>query len=898
MKFLDSLRFRTAALFRRSQMSAEMDDELRSHIQHRADDLERSGLRRAEAERRARLEFGGHARFKEECREAAGGTFIESLWQDLRFAFRMLRKSPGFTAVAGITLAVAIGANAVVFGVLNALILRPLKVPQAQSLYGIERGSDKAVNQSYPDYLDLRDRNRSFEDLAAYNVASVGLDTGNNPSGAWTMEVTGNYFDALHIQPYLGRFFHAADEHGPNSAPYIVLTYAYWHAHFQDDRGVVGRTVQLNKHPFTILGVAPQEFRGTLSFVFPDFWVPIVNQEQVEGVNVLNERGNHVMLMVLGHLKPGVTPAQAVADLDSIGSDLEKAYPKDDGHMTFTLIRPGLTGDWLGGPLRAFLTGLMLLAGLILLAACANLGSLFAARAADRSREMAVRLALGATRIRILRQLFTEAILISLIGGAVGLWGSILLMQALSVWQPLPTAPLQIPVTPDANVYAVALLLSLASGFLFGAVPVRQVLHTDPYQVIKSGLTGTVGRRITVRDLLLVAQIAICAVLVTSSMVAVRGLMRSLHSSFGFEPRNAMLVETALSMAGYTADKAPAMQKRMIDALATIPGVKSVGSVDRLPLYYGANSVNVFSDKTTDLRPANAAAEAVIYNISPEYFDAAQTTLLAGRTLTWHDDKNAPRVAVVNREFASKIFGSAASALNGYYKAKDGSRIQVVGIVEDGKYGSLSEDPQPAMFLPVLQSPSSQMCLVVRSNGPSNGSSQIGVGLNNDPQQLVAAIKSKVTGLDAGLPFTIRTWNQELESALFPSRMATLTLGVLGVLGAMLSVTGIFGLAAYSVSKRKRELGIRMALGAQPKEVLQAALGRPFKLLAFGSVAGLLLGILASRVLASIVYQATPRDPLVLAGVVFAMALLGLLATWIPAQRALSLDPVILLRED
>jgi predicted permease len=888
MKLLNSLRFRIATLFRRSQMSAEMEDELRSHIQHRADDLERSGLRRAEAERRARLEFGGHARFKEECHEAAGGTFIESLWQDLRFAFRMLRKSPGFTAVAVVTLAVAIGANAVVFGVLNALILRPLNVPQAQSLYGIERGSDKAVNQSYPDYLDLRERNRSFEDLAAYNVATVGLDTGNNPSSAWLLEVTGNYFDALGVQPYLGRFIHASDERGPNSAPYIVLTYAYWHSHFQDDRGVVGRTVQLNKYPFTILGVAPPEFRGTLSFVFPDFWVPIVNQEQVEGVNVLNERGNRGILMVLGHLKAGVTPAQAVADLNSVGSYLEKAYPKEDGQMTFALTRPGLTGDWLGGPLRAFLSGLMLLAGLILLAACANLGSLFAARASDRSREVAVRLALGSTRLRILRQLFTEAVLISLIGGAVGLWGSVLLMQALSVWQPLPTAPIQIPVSPDANVYAVALLLSLASGFLFGAVPVRQVLRTDPYQVIKSGSIVAVGRRFTVRDLLLVVQIAICAVLVTSSMVAVRGMMRSLHSSLGFEPQDAMLVETALSMAGYSGDKVPVMQKRMIDALETIPGVKSVGSVDRLPLYYGDNSTNVFADKTTDLRPANAAAEAAVYNISPEYFDAAQTTLLAGRTLTWHDDKNAPRVAVVNREFASKIFGSATSALGGYYKS-NGSRIQVVGIVEDGKYGSLAEDPQPAMFYSILQSPSSQMCLVLRSNGLS---------ANNDSRQLVAAIKSKVTDLDAGLPFIIRTWNQELESALFPSRMATLTLGVLGVLGAMLSVTGIFGLAAYSVSKRKRELGIRMALGAQPREVLRAALGRPFKLLAFGSVAGLLLGIMASRVLASIVYQATPRDPFVLAGVVLAMALLGLLATWIPAQRALSLDPAMLLRED
>ena len=883
MRLLDSLRFRIATLFRRSQMNAEMEDELRSHIQHRADDLERSGLPRAEAERRARIEFGGQVRYKEECREAAGGTLIESLQQDVRFALRMLHKSPGFTAVAVVTLAVAIAANAVVFGVLNALILRPLNVPQAQSLYGLERGSDKAVNQSYPDYLDLRDRNRSFEDLAAYNVAAVGLDTGNNPSSAWILEVTGNYFDALGIQPYLGRFFHGSDEHGSNSAPYIVLTYAFWHSHFQDDRGVVGRVVQLNKHPFTILGVAPPEFRGTLVFVFPDFWVPIVNQEQVEGVNVLNARGKRGILMVLGHLKAGVTPSQAVADLNSIGSYLEKTYPKDDGQMTFSLTRPGLAGDWLGRPLRAFLTGLMLLAGLILLAACANLGSLFAARAADRSREVALRLALGATRIRILRQLFTEAVLISLIGGTAGLWCSVVLLRGLSAWRPLPTAPLQVPVNPDANVYGVALLLSLASGFLFGAVPVRQVLHTDPYQVIKSGSTGTVGR-ITVRDLLLVVQIAICALLVTSSLVAVRGLVRSLHSSFGFEPQNAMLVETALSMAGYSGDTVPAMQKRMINALETIPGVQSVGLVDRLPLYYGANSSYVFTDKTTDLRPANAAAEAMRYNISPEYLDAARTTLLAGRTLTWHDDKGAPRVAVVNREFASKIFGSATNAMNSYYKTKDGSRIQVVGIVEDGKYASLAEDPQPAMFLPILQSPSSQACLVVRSNG--------------DSQQLVAAIKSTVQDLDAGLPFTIRTWNQELESALFPSRMATLSLGVLGVMGAMLSITGIFGMAAYSVSKRLKELGIRMALGAQRKEVLQAALGRAFKLLTIGSAAGLLLGILASRVLAFIVYQATPRDPLVLAGVVLAMLLLGLLATWIPAKRALSIDPMILLREE
>ena len=810
---------------------------------------------------------------------------MQTLWQDLRYAVRMLNKSRGFTAVAVLTLALGIGANAVVFSVLNALILHPLRVPDADSLYGLQHGDEASSYQSYPDYLDLRDRNRSFDDLAAYDAAQVALDTGENTVRAWIGVTTGNYFDVLQIQPYLGRFFHASDEHGANSAPYIVLTYEYWHTNFQEDRGVLGRVVQLNKHPFTIIGIAPPEFHGTLVFFNPAFFVPIVNQEQVEGVNDLNARGKRWVFMVMGHLKAGVTPPQAVADLNSIGSWLEKTYPKDDDKRTFTLARPSLYGDYLGRPVRAFMTGLMLLAGLILLAACANLGSLFAARAADRSREVALRLALGASRLQVLRQLFTEAALLSLVGGAVGLWGSVVLLSSLSVWQPFSRWPIHLSVNPDANVYGVAVLLTLASGFLFGAVPVRQVLHTDPYEIVKSGSIAKIGRRITVRDLLLVGQIAICAVLVTSSMVAVRGLVRSLHSDFGFDPRNAMLLDTDLTMAGYSGDKVPEMQRRMIDALETIPGVKSVGFIDSAPLVSGSFRGSLaFTDDKTDLRPSNAAADAFLLSISPEYFHAAGTALLSGRAFTWHDDENAPRVAVINQEFARRVFGSVTNAMGRYFKKKDGTRIQVVGIVEDGKYNRITEDLQPAMFVPVLQSPSSQTYLVVRSE--------------RDPGQLVAAIRSTMRNLDAGLPLYLEPWNKELDTALFASRMAAMTLGVMGAMGAMLSITGIFGLAAYSVSKRLRELGIRMALGAQRKQVLQAALARPFKLLAFGSAAGLLLGILASRILAFIVYQATPRDPLVLAGVVLAMSLLGIVATWIPAQRALSIDPMILLREE
>jgi predicted permease len=806
---------------------------------------------------------------------------MQTLWQDLRFGIRMLKKYPGFAGVAMVTLAVAIGANAVVFSALNGLILRALNVPRPESLYLVEH-VDKDSSESYPDYLDLRDRNRSFEDLAAYNINQAALDNGKNASRAWVYEVSANYFDVLGIQPYLGRVFHPSDEH----ATEMVLTYAYWHSHFQDDRSIVGRVVHLNKHAFTVVGVTPPEFRGTVLIFSPDFFVPMVNQGQEDAADLLKGRGNRWISEVIGHLKVGVTPAQAIADLNSIGADLEKTYPKDDAQMRFGLERAGLPGGGFSSALQAFLAGLMLLAGLILLAACANLGSLFAARAADRSREVALRLALGAGRTRILRQLFTEALLISLMGGAAGLWVSVGLLHWLGAWHPFPQYPIHMPVEPDATVHGVALLLSLVSGLLFGVVPVKQVLRTDPYQIIKSGATGSVARRLTARDLLLGIQIAICAVLVTSSMVAVRGLLRSLHGNFGFEPRNAMLANTDLKMAGYTAESVPAMQKRMMDAMASISGVTSVGLVNVPPLEAACCSEsNIFTDKTPDLRPSNTAARVIKFSISPEYLQAVGTPLLAGRDLTWHDDMNAPRVAIVNLIFASRIFGSSANALGGYYKVDDGTRIQVVGIVEDGKYSpNVTEDLRPAMFLPILQSPSTDAWLVVRSSG--------------NPQQLATAMRTKLRDLDAGLPAFIQTWSQAIDGALFPSRMAALSLGVIGVMGAMLSVTGIFGMAAYSVSKRLRELGIRMALGAQPKEVLKAALGRAFKLLAFGSTAGLLLGLLASPVLAVIVYQATPRDPFVLTGVVLAMALLGLIATWIPAQRALSINPAILMREE
>ncbi len=804
-------------------------------------------------------------------------------FQDLRFALRQLRKSLGFSLTAVLTLAMAIGANAVVFSVLNGMFLRPLSVPAPHSLYVLERANDKSTNLSYPEYIDLRDRNKSFEDLAGYTIPQVGLDTGEGATPTWGVEATGNYFDALGIHPYIGRFFHPSDEHGANSAPYMVLGYAFWHTQFHDDRGVVGRVVKVNNHPFTIIGVAPADFRGTLVFYSPNFFVPLVDKELVEGATDLNDRGSRGLLGVEGHLKAGVSREEAIADLNSIGAWLEKTYPRDEHQMTFALGRPSLLGDEMGRPIQAFIVGLMLLATLILLAACANLGSLFAARAADRSRELALRLALGSSRKRVLRGLFTEAVLISLVGGGIGLWASVALLRWLSMWQPFGNFPVHTPVTPDAGVYGIALLLTLLSGFFFGAVPAGQVLRASPYEIVKAGYVAKTGRGLSARDVLLVVQIAICAVLVTSSLVAVRGLVRALHGNFGFDPERSMLVSADLHMAGYGGDRMPIMQRRMLDAVKAIPGVEAAGWSDPL-LLNDSNASNVFSDATADLRAANAVASPYMYHISPEYLKAEGTVLLAGRALTWHDDGDSPRVAVINREFAQKIFGSVTGALNQHFKMPDGTRVEVVGVAEDGKYNTLGEDPHPAMFLPLLQWPSNTAWMVVRSS--------------REPQALGVAIKRALREVDAGLPVGVEKRYDEMATVFFGPKMATLALGVLGTMGAMLSITGIFGLAAYTVSKRLRELGIRVALGAQRVDVLKAALGRAFRLLAVGSAAGLLLGLLATRVLALIVYQATPSDPLVLAGVVVAMLTVGLVAASIPARRALSIDPLILLREE
>jgi predicted permease len=884
MNVLAYFRSLGAKFFRRSQVEEELEEELRAHVELRADDLVRSGMDRAAAERQARIEFGAREKFKEESYAALGANFLDTLLSDVRLALRVLRKSRGFAFAAIVTLALAIGANAVVFGVMDALVLHTIDVPNANTLFGTQYGADTGF-QSYPNYADLRDRNRSFQDLAAFNFTlGTAIDSGNDPTAASGFSTTGNYFTVLDVHPYLGRLYSAEDEHGPGSAPFLVLSYGYWHSRFQDDRNIIGRIVRVNKHPFTVIGVTPPEFRGTIMFVSPDFFLPIVEQEVIGGNSITDRANTAALFETFGHLKPDVTPKQAEADVNRVAEELAKAYPREFERKHMVVGRTGLSA--FSGAVHGFVAALMALAGMILLAACANLGGLFAAHASDRAKEVALRLALGSTRRRILRQLMIEAMLLALGGGTLGVIGGMPLLQRLSTWSPFAGAPIHVPVTMDARIYAAAFALALLSGLLFGLVPVRQVMQAHPYEVVKAGTAAKAGRKFTPRDVLLVVQIAICALLVTASLVAVRGLVRSMYASYGFDPRNVMAAGVNLANVGYSGHQIQQFDRRMIDAMTAIPGVEAVGLVNNYPplVYTAAFREKVFTEQTRDRTASNVALQPFRFNVSPGYLKAAGTTLLAGRDFTWHDDKSAPVPALANRQFVLRMFGSTNGAMGKHFRMANGTLVEIVGIVEDGKYMALTEDQEPAILMPSTLYDDPQSYLIVRSK--------------RDPEQLQRLMRAKIRELDAGLPVDIQSWNQLLEVVQFPAKVATIALGVLGMMGAILSITGIFGMAAYSVSKRLKELGIRIALGARRREVLGTALGRAVKLLACGSAAGLLLGILASRVLASIVYQATPRDPIVLGGVVFAMALLGLLATWIPAQRALSVNPMMLLREE
>jgi predicted permease len=829
----------------------------------------------------ALLRFGNQVVMKERSIGADAALGFASVGRDVMYALRQLRRSPAFALTAVVTLALGIGANIVVFSVLNAVLLHPLNVRDPQSLYQLRHKAwmqGRLLTTSYPALEDYRRRNTTFSDLVGIDAYSHAVLTWRNaPYNLSGDEVTGNYFDLLGVTPEAGRFFHEAEEHGQNSAPYVVLSDAIWRRAFGADPSIVGATVDLNKRPFTVVGVAAPQFHGTERFAWPDYWVPMVNQEQVDGSSGEQDRTS-VAVTVIGRLKPGVTQQQATDDLNAISTELAKEYPQSDDGQPLRLIHPGLIGDT-GDVIREFLWSVNALALLVLLAACANLATLFAARAADRGRELAVRVALGSTRGRLARQLLTEALLVSLLGGVAGLGFAELLLRALNR---LPqAAESHLAASVDARVFATSLALTLMSAMLFGMLPARQAWQSSPLQAMKSGAEQLHLRRFALRDVLLGVQIAICTLLVTASLVSVRGMQRMLNAPLGFQPKNAMLVDMGLGE-WQTNDALVAEQKSLIEAARNTPGVTAVGTVNKTLMRGGLRGTPIFQPGTTDFKVKNAVLAPYLFSISPGYLQAAQTHLLSGRDVTWDDTATTPSVALVNETFARKMWGSAPAI--GQHFVVSGRLTEVVGLAEDGKYHDLEESPYPVAYLPVAQAEDDETIFIVRS--PRSAS------------EMTAALRHTLGAAAPNVTMGMQSWSDVIEGELLPAKAATVALSAMGLMAAMLAVTGIFGMAAYSVSRRMKELGIRVALGAGRARVMQSAVGRPLALLLCGLAVGLTLAVLAKPLMGRIVYQAEPRDPLVLGGVLVTMMVIGMAASWIPARRALQVDPSHLMRED
>jgi predicted permease len=815
---------------------------------------------------------------------------VNSVLQDLRFAVGQMRRSPGFAVTAVLILALGIAANVIVFGVLQAFVLRPIDVPHPDQVMTLAHIKQTYPIFSYPEVRDVRDGNTAFSAVAAVNINNFGLDANGVTRPVWGYEVSGQYFEVVGIKPFLGRLLQRADDDHPGASEAAVLSFPAWKSDFGADPDIVGKTIRINKHPYTIVGVTPEGFYGTEKFGYPDLFVPMANEALLDaGDNWLESRRDPRVYSIV-RIKDGVTMPQVQAELDTIAARIARQYPKEEEKLTLKLTRPGLMGDFFGAPARSFLAGVLGLAGIVLLAACANLGSLFAARTADRTREIAIRIAIGSSRWRVIRQILVEAFVISVLGGvcACGLaWTTI---TGLANWHPPTEYPLSFHILmPQPSLILMAFLVSLLAGALFGVMPLRQIFKTDPNDAIKSGGSQSyVGRRWALRDVLLAAQVALCCVTVTAAFVSLRGLGKAMTMNMGINPKHAVLTKFELTQAGYSGEAADHFQRQLLQRVSQLPGVEAAAYSNTTPLSQDTSDSNVFSEETTDFRPSNRALDAYDYYVSPGYFTAAGTPLLAGRDVSFTDTTKTPAVAVVNREFARRLFHSD-DAIGRYYKNSSGQPVQIVGMVADGKYFSLTEDQEAAAFFPISQQGTAHTSFLVRIRPDSSDEA------TND---MAGTIRKVIRDLDPAIPIRVSSaWNNQLGLTFFVAQVATVALGLFGAFGLLLSITGTFGLASYTVSKRLRELSIRIALGAQAKQILSAALGRMLILLASGSVVGMLLGVAASRVLSAIVYQATAQDPFVLAAVAFTALLTGSLAVVGPVQRVLHIDPANLLRE-
>jgi predicted permease len=818
---------------------------------------------------------------------------VDTLLQDLRYALRALAQRPGFTLAAVLTLGLGIGANAGVFTVVNALFLKPparvARPDELVTVYTSDFSGPRYSASSWVDYLDFRHGSSDvLQDLACYSPRPFNLSSQGNTRRTFGEEVSGNYFAVLGVQPAAGRFFLPDDAHDAARQQEMVLGFGLWQRAFGGDPGIVGRAIRLNGHPFTVVGVAPAGFEGSFRGLRADVWVTLLAHAVLNpGSSDLTNRGDRG-LMVVGRLKPGATPASAQARFAVLASQLHAAYPdqwtdvRHDARAITVLperaarVYPAARGVVLGA-----VALLMAVVGLVLLICCANVANLLLARAAGRQREIAIRAALGAGRGRLVRQLLTESALLAGLGSLAGLllatWTSGLLG---GLETPLPL-PVGLHPSPDWRVVAFTLSVAVITSVGFGLAPALRATRTDLVPALKGGGRPLpVGRRrLTLRDALVVGQVAVSVVLLVLAGLFLRSLGNAQAVNTGFDPHGLVLLTTELSVQGYDSARAGAFYDELGERAAALPGVQAAALAKTVPLGLATERRGTQVDGYT--ATPGEDLEFGANSVSPGYFHTMGIVLVRGREFTRDDRAGAPAVAIVNESFARR-FWPGQDPLGRRIGWPDAWR-EVVGVARDGKYGSLGEEPQPYFYVPLAQRPETDLTLHVRTT---------------DAAGTQRALQSLVRDLDADLPVRGTTMEAQLGFALLPQRLGATLLGVFGALGATLAAVGLWGVLAFLVSQRAREIGVRIALGAAGRDVRRLVVGRALRLAGIGVAIGLGLAGIAGRLAGGLLFGVAPADPITFLTVPLVLGVVTVAASWWPAHRATTVDPMTALRSD
>ncbi|HKC89567.1 MAG TPA: ABC transporter permease [Blastocatellia bacterium] len=810
---------------------------------------------------------------------------MQTLIQDLRYGARTLLKKPGFTLIAIITLGLGIGANTAIFSLVNMVMLRPLPVAQPDRIVEVTplfKGQSIGAF-SYPVYKDFRDKNEVFDGLAAYIPKPMSLSQNGVNERVWGYLASGNYFDLLGVRAIKGRMFTQEEDLVPGANPVAVVSYGCWQRRFGADPNLVGKTIRLNGHDFTIVGVAPEGFRGTVVVFDPEIYTPMMMAKQIApgGSNWLENRSSGGILAV-GRLKQGVAVKQARESLNLLMAQFAREYQGFEG-MTFSVTPPGLAIPMFRYGAMGFAGVLMATVALVLLIACVNLANLLLARAAQRRKEIAIRLSLGAGRARVVRQLLTESVALSLAGGAVGWLIAIWLLGLVEAFKPSIDFNLLIDLTPDWRVMVFTLVVSFITGALFGLAPALQATRLDLLPALKDEAGLGDYRRSRFRNGLIVAQVALSLLLLIAAGLIVRSLQQTLMVGPGFEVENRITMSVDLGMQGYDEARGREFYKQLISRVDSLPGVRAASYVSALPLNLDISIHGIYVEGQQYTRASDLPV-LPSGSVWPRYFETMGIPLLEGRDFTMQEDKEESRVVIVNETFARRFWPGQNPIGKRLSKGgPDKPRFEVVGVAKDGKYGTLGEAPQPFVYFPMAREYDSEVSLVVNTSV--------------EPQSMINAIRREVERLDSNLPlYDVKTMSEHTRFLLFPLQAGAWVAGGFALLALLLAGLGIYGVMAYTVSQRTREIGLRMALGARGGDVMRLVVRHGMRLALIGLLIGLAGALALTRLMSSVLYGVSATDVVTFAGVTLLLGSVVLIACYLPARRAAKVDPMIAIR--